>query len=123
MNRTQKVIILSWVILIAVVICLYLEWRFAASMMLWVWLFLRGIYLKEKENCHKYYSKRKGLMIVFILSLTAPFLWFLYRMVSDSDITDIAWNEIGVLSVPLIIMTLIYDRWLYLNHDCRASPR
>ncbi len=120
MNRTQKVIILSWVILIAVVICLYLEWRFAASMMLWVWLFLRGIYLNEKENCRKYFSNRKRLMIIFTLSLATPFLWFLYRMVSDSDIT---WNEIVVLSIPLIIMMLIYDRWLYLNHDCRVSPR
>lgn len=123
MNRTQKAIILSWAILIVVVVCLYLEWRFAASMMLWFWLFLRGIYLNEKENCRKYFSKRKVLMIVFILSLTAPFLWFLYSMVSAQNLTEIAWKEIGVLSIPLIIMMLIHDRWLYLNQDCRASAR
>lgn len=123
MNRIQKVVILSWMILIGVVICLYLEWRFAASMMLWVILFLRGSYLDEKENCRKYFSKRKGLMIVFMLSIIAPFSWFLYRMVSAFDIADMAWKEIGVLWIPFIIMMLIYDRWIYLNHDGRVSAQ
>ena len=106
-----------------VIICLYLEWRFAASMMLWVWLFFRGFYLDERENCQKYFSNRKGLMIVFMLSIIAPFSWFLYRMVSDTDIVDMGWKEIGMLCIPLIIMMLIYDRWLYLNHDSRVSAQ
>lgn len=123
MNRIQKAIVLSWLILIGVVICLYLEWRFAASMMLWVWLFLRGFYLNEKENCRKYFSNRKGQMIVCMVAMIAPFSWFLYRMVSAPNLTESTWIEIGVLSIPFLITMVIYDQWLYLNNDCKVSPR
>lgn len=115
MNRIQKAIILSWLILIGAVVCLYLEWRFAASIMLWVMLYVRGTNLNEKENNRKYFSNRKGLMIVFMLSVMAPFLWFLFQMVSEPNISKEAWIVIGLSFVPFLIMMLIYDRWYYLK--------
>jgi hypothetical protein len=123
MNRIQKAIILSWLIVIGVVICLYLEWRFAASIMLWPWFYIRGNHLNEKENCRKYFSNRKGQMIFCIIAMILPFLWFLYRMVSDPNMPENAWIVIGLPFVPFIIMMITYDRWLYLNNDCKVSPR
>lgn len=123
MNRIQKVIILSWLVLIAAVICLYMEWRYVDSMMLWAWLFLRGFYLNEKENNRKYFSNRKGLMIFNIIATIAPFLWFLFQMVTESNISKAAWILIGLSFVPFLILMMIYDRWLYLNNDCKVSPR
>lgn len=123
MNRIQKAIIMSWLAMIGMVICFYLEWRYVSTIMLWVWLFLRGTNLNEKENCRKYFSRRKGLMIVNIIATIVPFLWFLYQMVSGPDISKKEWIVIGGLSVPFFIMWMIYDRWLYLNNDCKVSPR
>lgn len=123
MNRTQKAIILSWLIVIGVVICLYLEWRFAASIMLWVMLYVRGANLNEKENCRKYFLNRKGRMIFCVIAMILPFSWFLYRMVSEPNISKEAWIVIGLSFVPFLIMMMIYDRWLYLNNDCKVSPR
>ena len=123
MNRIQKAIILSWMILIAAVICLYLEWRFVDSMMLWAWLFLRGSCLNEKENCRKYFSKRKGQMIFCVVATMAPFLWFLFQMVTEPNISKEAWIVIVLSFVPLLIIMMIYDRWFYLNNDCKVSPR
>ncbi len=123
MNRIQKVIILSWLILIGAVICLWLEWRFVDAMMLWVWLFLRGSYLNEKENSRKYFSMRKGQMIFCMIATMVPFLWFLFQMITEPDISKEAWIVIGLSFVPFLIMMIIYDRWLYLNNSCIVSPR
>lgn len=124
MNRIQKAIILSWLILIGVVVCLYLEWRIVASIMLWVLLYVRGFNLNEKENCRKYFANRKGMMIACVVSMLTPAIWFAYRVFTAPNVfPEGIGKEMGVILIPAFIMMVIYDRWLYLDNNCVVSPR
>ena len=54
--------------------------------------------------------------IAVMVSSITPFAWYLYRVVSTPNIPDGIGVEILIISVPLLVTMLIFDRWLYLRN-------
>ena len=88
-----------------------------------LFLYVRGNIVEEKAMVRRYFSNRTGMTIAVMISSITPFAWFLYRVVSKPSLPDSIGRELLVLSVPLLVLMFIFDRWLYLRNKGIRIPR
>jgi hypothetical protein len=123
MNRTQKAIVRSWFVITAsafyLVIGLELP-RFTPLLFLVLWQVARKP-IDDNRKTLEFVSLRKGLPLVYVVFSITPMAWFVFRLITTPSLADTIWLELGMVSVPLLMLMAIYDWWQYsTSAACKA---
>jgi hypothetical protein len=115
MNRTQKAISVTWVLLTGGAICVLFRLDHLVPYVLLLHLFVRGRFIDEEVALRTYFSNRSRRTIALLSCSITPWVWFIYRLLSEPRLPDSIGRELLALSIPLLVIMAFFDRWLYLR--------
>ena len=113
MNRTQKAIIVSWVILTAIAVCVLSKITIFLPYGLILFLFVRGRVVDEEAAIKQYFHDYNRVTVSLMVFSVAPWVWYLYRLLSTTSLTDTLGRKLLLVSIPFLSIMVIFDRWLY----------
>jgi hypothetical protein len=123
MNRTKKAILASWIIIALVTFCLVKGWVLAGFLLLLCFQAIRRPYIHDWQKTREFLALKKGRSVAFMVFALVPMVWLVFREVTMPELQSIDWEIFWVLSIPIGISTVVYERWLYLGSDRLPTAR